>query len=50
MNCDVDELKRSMQQIGACMTWMILSLLVEQLQKRWEQGYSQALCEQELHE
>jgi hypothetical protein len=32
MNCDVDELKRSMQQIGACTTWMILSLLVEQLQ------------------
>jgi hypothetical protein len=32
MNCDVDELKRSMQQIGACMTWMILSLLVAQLQ------------------
>jgi hypothetical protein len=32
MNCNVDELKRSMQQIGACMTKMILSLLVEQLQ------------------
>jgi hypothetical protein len=32
MNCDVDELKRSTQQIGACMTWMILSLLMEQVQ------------------
>jgi hypothetical protein len=31
MNYDADELKKSMQQIGACMTWMILSLLVEQL-------------------